>query len=116
MRVDYMKRRLAKSRACLTSRDFETTFMEVKFEVAIELAKILSEAIDPALAGSEGVKIEDEDVGACGICLEDMQKGEEVRAMAACGHKFHYWCINMWAKRKQDCPLCRSPFKTNKYF
>ncbi|KAE8692940.1 Alpha/beta-Hydrolases superfamily protein [Hibiscus syriacus] len=106
---DGMKTRLVKSRACEANRDLETTLMEVKYEVATELAKILSKSIDPAFAGSEGVKIVEEDGGACGICLEDMEKGEEVRALAACGHKFRYCCISMWVKRKQDCPLCRSP-------
>ncbi|GMJ07050.1 hypothetical protein HRI_004374200 [Hibiscus trionum] len=116
MWCDDMKRKLAKSRARETNRDLETTFMEVQYEVANELAKILSETIDPAFAGSDGVRIEDEDGGACGICLEDMEKGEEVRAMGACGHKFHVYCIFRWVKRKQNCPLCRCPLKTKKYF
>ncbi|KAE8683693.1 hypothetical protein F3Y22_tig00111192pilonHSYRG00023 [Hibiscus syriacus] len=62
MQCDYLKKRPAKSRACLTNRDLETTLMEVKYEVATELAKILSGTIDPALAGSEGVKMDNEEI------------------------------------------------------
>ncbi|GMI97345.1 hypothetical protein HRI_003403800 [Hibiscus trionum] len=112
---DAMKAELAMSRARETNRDFETTYMEVQWEVAVELAKILAETIDPALAGTDGVKIEEEDGGACGICLEDMEKGEEVRAIGVCGHKFHDHCIFQWVKRKQNCPLCRCALEPKKY-
>ncbi|KAK8502518.1 hypothetical protein V6N12_005503 [Hibiscus sabdariffa] len=70
-------------------------------------SSILAEIIDPAIAETDGVKIKKEDGGACGICLEDMEKGEEVRVMGVCGHKFHDHCIFQWVKRKQNCPLCR---------
>ncbi|KAK8596018.1 hypothetical protein V6N13_000682 [Hibiscus sabdariffa] len=58
MMCDAMKAELAMSRARETNRDLETTFMEVQWEVAIELGRILAETIDPAIAGTDGVKIE----------------------------------------------------------
>ncbi|KAK8502519.1 hypothetical protein V6N11_061950 [Hibiscus sabdariffa] len=76
--------------------------MEVQWEVAIELGRILAETMDPAIAETDGVKIEKEDGGACGICLEDLEKGEEVRAMGVCGNKLHG-------------PLCRCALKPKKY-
>ncbi|KAL4284203.1 hypothetical protein GQ457_16G007430 [Hibiscus cannabinus] len=112
---DAMKKELAMSRARETNRDFETTIMEVQWEVAIELGRILAETIDPAIAGTEDVTIEEEDGEACGICLEDLKKGEVVRAMGVCGHKFHCHCIMKWVKRKQNCPLCRCALKPKKY-
>ncbi|KAL4387417.1 hypothetical protein GQ457_09G004630 [Hibiscus cannabinus] len=115
MMCNAMKAELAMSKARETNRDLETTFMEVQWEVAIELGKILAETIDPAIAGTDGVKIEEEEGGASGICLEDMKKGEEVRAMGVCGHKFHDHCIFQWVKRKQNCPLCRCALEPKKY-
>ncbi|KAK8503494.1 hypothetical protein V6N13_094674 [Hibiscus sabdariffa] len=94
MMCDAMKEELAMSRARETNRDFGTTFMEVQWEVAVELGRILAETIDPAIAGTDGVKIEKEEGGTCGICLVDMEKGDEV-----CGHKFHDHCIFQWIKR-----------------
>ncbi|KAK8502523.1 hypothetical protein V6N13_095612 [Hibiscus sabdariffa] len=112
---DAMKKELAMSRARETNRDFGTTILEVQWEVAIELGRILAETIDPAIAGTDDVKIEKEDDGACGICLEDLKKGEKVRAMGVCGHKFHGHCIIQWIKRKQNCPLCRCALEPKKY-
>ncbi|KAK9031014.1 hypothetical protein V6N11_032412 [Hibiscus sabdariffa] len=52
MMCDGMKAELAMSRARETNRDLEITFMET---------------IDPAIAGTDGVKIEEEEGGACGM-------------------------------------------------
>ncbi|KAL4282489.1 hypothetical protein GQ457_16G008870 [Hibiscus cannabinus] len=43
---DAMKAELAMSRARETNRDFGTTIMEVQWEVAIELGRILAETIE----------------------------------------------------------------------
>ncbi|CAD6251254.1 unnamed protein product [Miscanthus lutarioriparius] len=43
----------------------------------------------------------------CAVCLEDVQRGETVRRMPACGHLFHKDCIDMWLHSHTTCPLCR---------
>ncbi|GJM90743.1 hypothetical protein PR202_ga07051 [Eleusine coracana subsp. coracana] len=43
----------------------------------------------------------------CSVCLEDVQAGEMVRRMPACGHVFHVACIDMWLHSHRTCPLCR---------
>ncbi|KAK8492998.1 hypothetical protein V6N13_095574 [Hibiscus sabdariffa] len=93
MMCNAMKAELAVSRARETNLDLETTFMEVQWEVAIELGRILAETIGSAIARTDGVKIEKEDDETCVICLKDLEKDEEVRTMGVCGHKFHDHCI-----------------------
>jgi hypothetical protein len=34
---------------------------------------------------------------SCAICLDDLQTGQMVKALA-CSHKFHEKCINNWLK------------------
>ena len=50
--------------------------------------------------------------GNCIICLDDMEKGEEIRALR-CMHKFHKNCIDDWLERQNFetllCPICESP-------
>ncbi|XP_066325495.1 probable E3 ubiquitin-protein ligase ATL45 [Miscanthus floridulus] len=43
----------------------------------------------------------------CAVCLEDVQQGETVRRLLACGHLFHKECIDMWLHSHTTCPLCR---------
>ncbi|KAG0532567.1 hypothetical protein BDA96_04G118300 [Sorghum bicolor] len=43
----------------------------------------------------------------CAVCLEDVQRGETVRRLPACGHLFHKDCIDMWLHSHTTCPLCR---------
>ncbi|KAK8598228.1 hypothetical protein V6N13_095614 [Hibiscus sabdariffa] len=76
---DSMKADLAICRARQTNRDLETTFMEVQWEVTIELGKTLAETTDLVFVGTKRVNIEEEDGGVCGICLEDMEKGKKVK-------------------------------------
>nr|CAB3449482.1 unnamed protein product [Digitaria exilis] len=44
----------------------------------------------------------------CSVCLEDVEAGEVVRRLPACGHLFHVECIDMWLHSHATCPLCRS--------
>jgi hypothetical protein len=49
-----------------------------------------------------------EEIGSekeCMVCLEMMQKGQEVRCLP-CGHRFHRKCIDTWLLSKRKCPLC----------
>lgn len=43
----------------------------------------------------------------CSVCLEDVEAGEMVRQLPACGHLFHVECIDMWLHSHATCPLCR---------
>ncbi len=49
----------------------------------------------------------------CGICLENfedaMQDPENKIVKLRCGHMFHRKCVEPWLKKKQTCPLCRTP-------
>lgn len=43
----------------------------------------------------------------CVICLERLKKGEMVKVLPGCTHRFHSKCINKWLKECQKCPLCK---------
>jgi hypothetical protein len=42
----------------------------------------------------------------CAICLGTMRKNSNVYDLK-CGHHFHIRCLDKWAKRKMECPICR---------
>lgn len=44
----------------------------------------------------------------CAICLIDMQPGDAVRELGACGHVFHRPCIDLWLLQQASCPLCKT--------
>ncbi|XP_021653374.2 uncharacterized protein LOC110644756 [Hevea brasiliensis] len=104
-KLEEQKRDLARSRARKENREFEVVLREVEFEVMVQLGKILAKTIDPVLKGLK--KVEGEEGEVCGVCQEEIEMGEEVRAME-CMHRFHGFCIVQWLKRKKKtCPLCR---------
>jgi len=47
----------------------------------------------------------------CAICLSDIQHGEKIRQLGACGHMFHRACIDLWLLRCESCPLCKRSAK-----
>lgn len=54
--------------------------------------------------------MEDHDV-MCAVCLNIMERQEEVRMLMSCSHIFHRRCLDKWVDYGQKtCPLCRSPF------
>ncbi|XP_021653372.2 uncharacterized protein LOC110644755 [Hevea brasiliensis] len=104
-KLEEKKRELARLRARKENREFELVLQEVEFEVMVQLGKILAKTIDPVLKGLKKVEVEEGEV--CGVCQEEMETGEEVRAMD-CMHRFHGFCIVQWLKRKKKtCPFCR---------
>lgn len=49
----------------------------------------------------------DDDDGACAICLEEFETGQEVRLLA-CSHIYHRHCIDPWLQSSSNCcPLCK---------
>lgn len=43
----------------------------------------------------------------CAVCLSQMCKGEKVRSLPLCKHRYHADCIGAWLKNHTTCPLCR---------
>lgn len=43
----------------------------------------------------------------CSICLAELQEGDHVRRLGACGHVFHRSCLDLWLLRSSECPLCK---------
>lgn len=53
---------------------------------------------------------EEEDLGNCSICLDEMKcEGSEV-IRTPCGHVYHESCIFRWLDNSDSCPLCRTKF------
>lgn len=49
---------------------------------------------------------DDKDHSTCMVCLAEYDDGDELRTLP-CFHTFHSSCIDMWLKRKGECPVCR---------
>ena len=50
---------------------------------------------------------DNDNMESCSICFSNIKRKEEVCKLSLCGHTYHSKCIENWAKRKQNCPLCR---------
>ena len=44
---------------------------------------------------------------ACCVCLEDYGKGDTVKTLPRCSHRFHAHCIDRWLLCRNACPVCR---------
>jgi E3 ubiquitin-protein ligase RNF38/44 len=44
----------------------------------------------------------------CAVCLLELARGEEVRALPRCTPAFHADCIDAWLRAHASCPLCRA--------
>jgi hypothetical protein len=50
----------------------------------------------------------DETPSDCAICLDSIQKGQNVAKMPCDGgHMFHDKCVSEWLKTRNTCPICR---------
>lgn len=58
------------------------------------------------------VKVEDEDMKDCMVCLEQLKVGAGASRMP-CSHIFHGDCIEKWLKQSHYCPICRFEMPTN---
>lgn len=96
---------LAIHRAKSTGKDLRAVWSEVELGIMRHLARILSRTIDPVIA-SLGDSTVPEDGEVCGVCQEEMRRGERSRG-TGCRHRFHPLCIETWIKSHNSCPLCR---------
>jgi len=47
----------------------------------------------------------------CAVCLNGVERHEEIRILTNCSHIFHRGCLDKWVDHGQrTCPLCRLPF------
>jgi len=51
----------------------------------------------------------------CSVCLSQMCKGEKVRVLPLCNHRYHADCIGAWLKNNTTCPLCRSKISDHSF-
>ncbi|BAT98221.1 hypothetical protein LR48_Vigan11g001900 [Vigna angularis] len=51
---------------------------------------------------------EDHESDYCSVCLSQICKGEKVRSLPVCNHRYHADCIGAWLKNNTTCPLCRN--------
>lgn len=75
---------------------------------AVERAIFKSAGIVPCAVASDP----DADGGGaarCAICL-DRVGGSRRASVSGCNHTFCFGCIDEWAERKSECPLCKQGF------
>ncbi|TYJ00375.1 hypothetical protein E1A91_A13G083100v1 [Gossypium mustelinum] len=58
------------------------------------------------------IKVEDEDIKVCIVCLEQLKVGAEAYRMPG-SHIFHGDCIEKWLKQSHYCPICRFEMPKN---
>ncbi|XP_048501114.1 probable E3 ubiquitin-protein ligase XERICO [Beta vulgaris subsp. vulgaris] len=103
--------KVAMERAEASGRDFEAVFEETNLEFFYNEAKIMATdmLVDPREQAMKPVVVSEEERGeVCGVCQEEFEVAEEVRA-TACMHKFHGLCLWKWLYDHKTCPLCRVP-------
>lgn len=63
---------------------------------------------DPSTDSSTGAANGELPFGAeCAICLVEYVKGDEIRVLPNCGHRFHLQCVDTWLVSNSSCPSCR---------
>ncbi|KAK4217862.1 hypothetical protein QBC37DRAFT_369690 [Rhypophila decipiens] len=73
-------------------------------------------ATQTAIEQLEKKKLTDDMIGSegkaeCTICIDDMQRGDEVTVLP-CTHWFHGECVTLWLKEHNTCPICRRAIET----
>ncbi|PON93654.1 43kDa postsynaptic protein [Trema orientale] len=59
-----------------------------------------------SIEGLERVRIDDQVVVSCSVCLDDVLVSSEATKLP-CSHLFHGQCIVKWLHSSKFCPLCR---------
>lgn len=92
-------------RLSLTDRDFD--------ENDYELLLRLDDFVEKKGVTEEGKKkhltkfIAEKNEGKCHICLEQMEKSEELLKVDKCTHTYHEPCLSKWINEHKTCPICR---------
>jgi len=76
-------------------------------DAAIDALPAFAYARHAGTCGADGSSSKSGRCALCSVCLEDVEAGEMVRQLPACGHLFHVGCIDMWLHSHATCPLCR---------
>lgn len=58
--------------------------------------------------GDEVKGNEENESDYCSVCLSQICKGEKVKSLPVCNHRYHVDCISPWLKNHTTCPLCRN--------
>lgn len=57
------------------------------------------------------VQSDDDDDPICVVCQLEFEEGEDVRQLPCEGkHVFHKECVDIWLKKNDTCPLCKTHF------
>ncbi|GJN34588.1 hypothetical protein PR202_gb23265 [Eleusine coracana subsp. coracana] len=67
------------------------------------LKKKALQALPTVLFGKE----EESERAECAICLAEFARGDEVRVLPPCAHRFHAACVDVWLLSSSTCPSCR---------
>jgi len=70
-----------------------------------EIERLPTIRYDEELSEKTQEAIKDE---ICPICLESYQKGEELKIIPICKHRYHPNCIKVWLSSNAICPYCRT--------
>lgn len=65
--------------------------------------------------GGSMKEIDQSESYCCSVCLSQMCRGEKVRVLPLCDHRYHADCIGAWLKNNTTCPLCRSKISNHSY-
>ncbi|KAJ4711772.1 RING-H2 finger protein [Melia azedarach] len=95
------------------SADVVTSMIKKTLPV-VEYGKFLERVVGGDHVVGHSVSVS---VAVCTVCLECIEKSQEIRELGNCSHVFHRECLDRWVDESQiTCPLCRSmllPVKGN---
>jgi len=91
----------------------------VAIQLVVQVASAMKDGVSGALASPKDEAIvveyeeEEEEASSGQMCVLCMEERKDDTA-TTCGHIFCWQCIWDWTLEKPECPLCRTPVKTNK--
>ncbi|KAK7294543.1 hypothetical protein RJT34_17432 [Clitoria ternatea] len=53
-------------------------------------------------------EVEEDESDYCSVCLSQICRGEKIKSLPVCNHRYHAECIGAWLKNHSTCPLCRN--------
>ena len=98
------------------STEFDNNYIQmIAFQYASQFSN-LDDFLNLAEDNSQGATsqeisrlphLEASDSGSCCICIQDVEKGEQITVMP-CSHTFHSSCVDEWLVQKASCPICKA--------